>query len=229
MNGLDRQNGPGGVNVHVRAIVDRNGTGCTRHGDAAFGLCATCTLEMLHELAKSSGIPGLEFHANRVFGGLAALLAANPDVGKFGTETVDRRDDVVRIDRRAHTHAAISLATALARIESALDYTGSLEAARVDLANVARDLGLNPDALLRAGRERLAEAKATGPVPPPPPADRPPPEPPREPANGADDPTAGFALEGAESAAQRVEDPRARPIEDRRPSWWALRWGGRRP
>lgn len=226
MTTVDRQNGPGGVNVHVRAIVDRNGTGCTRHGDAAFGLCATCTLEMLHELAKSSGIPGLEFHANRVFGGLAALLAANPDVGKFGTDTVDRRDDVVRIPRRARDHAAIALATAIARLEGALDYTGALEAARVDLANVARDLELNPDALLRLGRDRLAAAKASAPVPPPPPD--PLPEPPREPASPEPDPTAGFALDGDESAAQRVEDPRGRPIEDRRPAWWALRWGGRR-
>lgn len=212
--------GPNGVNVAVRAIVDPKGIGCSRHGDAAFGFCATCTLEMLDDLAKSSALPGLAHHARRTFLGLAALLNAQPDVRRFGTETIDHRDDVVRIDRRAHTHAAVSLALALARLETTLDYDGSLNAVRVDLTTAARDLGLNPDGLLRMGRDRLREA---APAPPePPPAPEAPTEPERAPEPSTDH-TAGLELEPP------PPDPRARSIEQRRPSWWpGMRWGGRR-
>lgn len=208
--------GPPGVNVHVRAIVDPKGIGCSIHGDAAFGMCATCTLEMLDELATSSHLPGLAHHARRTFVGLAAVLHANPDVQRFGIDSVDHRDDVVRVARKDHTHAAISIGIALARLETACDLTGSLQAARVDLGNAARDLALDPVKLTTIGRERLREGAASPPQPPPPAA--PMPEPPSGP-----DPSAGFTLE-------QPTDPRARRIEERRPAWWPpMRWAGRRP
>lgn len=212
------ENGPGGVNVKVRAIVDPKGIGCSRHGDRAFGLCAPCTLEMLDGLAQSAALPGLAHHARRVFVGLGAVLEANPDVQRFGIDSVDHRDDVVRVNRRDHTHAAISLATALARLETTLDYNGGVSASRVDLVNAARALGLDPDRLLALGRQRLTEATSSAPQPPPPPG--PMPDPPKPDA----DPTSGFSLEPPEP------DPRRRSIEDRRPSWWpGLRWRGPRP
>lgn len=207
---------PGDVKIAVRAIVDPKGIGCSRHGDGAFGICAPCTLEMLDGLASSAHLPRLSLEARRIFGGLAAVLQANPDVQRFGIDSVDHRDDVVRVNRRDHTHAAISLATGLARLETTLDYNGGVSAARVDLVNAARALGLDPDRLLALGRQRLAEAAST---PQPPPPAEPMPEPPRE-----SDPTSGFALE------QPEPDPRRRPIEDRRPAWWqGLRWRGPRP
>lgn len=214
---IDQQTGPGGPNVSVRAIVDPKGIGCSRHGAAAYGLCAPCTLEMLEQLASSASVPGLAHHARRVFTGLAAVLHANPDVQRFGIDSVDHRDDVVRLTRADHSHAAISIAIALARLETTLDYNGGVSAARVDLGNACRTLGFEPEKLLVIGRERLATAQPPPTPAPPPPPSAPMPEPPRE------DPTSGFTLEPG-------LDQRTRSIEDRRPAWWpGLRWRGRRP
>lgn len=183
-----------GVDVKLRAIVDPNGVGCARHGRCAWGLCPTCTLEMLHDLGAAGEAPALATEARRVFAGLGALLNADPSTGSFGEGSRDEAEAVVRIRRADLVRAANALADAMGRLGHAVDVTGSLQAARADLAHVAANLGMNPTRLEAAGL-----AKHHPPVPP-----APMPDPPRPPGV---DPTAGFRIDGD-------DEPR------RRRRWW---------